>query len=175
MLLFWYFPCQELVSFGQFLCFNNFFESLLLLFSLSFVLFFKLTHFQTMIIKLDANKFISYCLLLLLFCSKGFLCRWNSSWVSNHSLALIFWKAWYYRGTWHALQTISKEVGILGLYKGLGTTLFVCCYYQFNITWKCIFISYVISCISGANADCWVKYSNRVLFIWKLEIFLAVK
>lgn len=29
----------------------------------------------------------------------------------------------YYRGIWHALQTIIKEEGILGLYKGLGTTL----------------------------------------------------
>ncbi|XP_022637695.1 mitochondrial substrate carrier family protein B isoform X2 [Vigna radiata var. radiata] len=29
----------------------------------------------------------------------------------------------YYRGIWHALHTISKEEGILGLYKGLGTTL----------------------------------------------------
>ncbi|XP_041001042.1 graves disease carrier protein-like isoform X3 [Juglans microcarpa x Juglans regia] len=29
----------------------------------------------------------------------------------------------YYRGIWHALQTISKEEGILGLYKGLGATL----------------------------------------------------
>ncbi|KAG5053001.1 hypothetical protein AAZX31_02G236200 [Glycine max] len=29
----------------------------------------------------------------------------------------------YYRGIWHALHTISKEEGIFGLYKGLGTTL----------------------------------------------------
>ncbi|KAJ7964586.1 Mitochondrial substrate carrier family protein [Quillaja saponaria] len=29
----------------------------------------------------------------------------------------------YYRGLWHALQTIVKEEGILGLYKGLGATL----------------------------------------------------
>ncbi|XP_059456728.1 uncharacterized protein LOC132186722 isoform X2 [Corylus avellana] len=29
----------------------------------------------------------------------------------------------YYRGIWHALQTICKEEGILGLYKGLGATL----------------------------------------------------
>ncbi|XP_020202265.1 mitochondrial substrate carrier family protein V isoform X2 [Cajanus cajan] len=29
----------------------------------------------------------------------------------------------YYRGIWHALQTITKEEGIFGLYKGLGTTL----------------------------------------------------
>ncbi|XVE69278.1 hypothetical protein DITRI_Ditri09bG0138900 [Diplodiscus trichospermus] len=29
----------------------------------------------------------------------------------------------YYRGIWHALQTICKEEGVLGLYKGLGTTL----------------------------------------------------
>ncbi|KAE9615027.1 hypothetical protein Lal_00048154 [Lupinus albus] len=29
----------------------------------------------------------------------------------------------YYRGIWHALQTIVKEEGVLGLYKGLGTTL----------------------------------------------------
>ncbi|GMI87184.1 hypothetical protein like AT3G55640 [Hibiscus trionum] len=29
----------------------------------------------------------------------------------------------YYRGLWHALRTICKEEGVLGLYKGLGTTL----------------------------------------------------
>ncbi|RDY08795.1 Mitochondrial substrate carrier family protein B [Mucuna pruriens] len=29
----------------------------------------------------------------------------------------------YYRGIWHTLHTISKEEGIFGLYKGLGTTL----------------------------------------------------
>ncbi|OIW02700.1 hypothetical protein TanjilG_29476 [Lupinus angustifolius] len=29
----------------------------------------------------------------------------------------------YYRGIWHALQTIVKEEGVFGLYKGLGTTL----------------------------------------------------
>ncbi|XWS56634.1 hypothetical protein CRYUN_Cryun09bG0102800 [Craigia yunnanensis] len=29
----------------------------------------------------------------------------------------------YYRGIWHALQTICKEEGVLGLYKGLGVTL----------------------------------------------------
>ncbi|KAJ7960182.1 Mitochondrial substrate carrier family protein [Quillaja saponaria] len=29
----------------------------------------------------------------------------------------------YYRGIWHALHTIVKEEGILGLYKGLGATL----------------------------------------------------
>ncbi|XP_038691186.1 mitochondrial substrate carrier family protein B-like isoform X2 [Tripterygium wilfordii] len=29
----------------------------------------------------------------------------------------------YYRGIWHALQTISREEGVLGLYKGLGATL----------------------------------------------------
>ncbi|XP_054788556.1 uncharacterized protein LOC129294323 isoform X2 [Prosopis cineraria] len=32
-------------------------------------------------------------------------------------------KVIYYRGVWHALQTISHEEGILGLYKGLGATL----------------------------------------------------
>ncbi|GLT75476.1 hypothetical protein SLA2020_471990 [Shorea laevis] len=30
----------------------------------------------------------------------------------------------YYRGLWHALQTICREEGRLGLYKGLGATLF---------------------------------------------------
>ncbi|XP_044508350.1 mitochondrial substrate carrier family protein B-like isoform X1 [Mangifera indica] len=30
----------------------------------------------------------------------------------------------YYRGIWHALQTICREEGVLGLYKGLGATLF---------------------------------------------------
>ncbi|MBA0629740.1 hypothetical protein Godav_024249 [Gossypium davidsonii] len=29
----------------------------------------------------------------------------------------------YYRGIWHALRTICKDEGVLGLYKGLGTTL----------------------------------------------------
>ncbi|XP_059297386.1 uncharacterized protein LOC132050246 isoform X1 [Lycium ferocissimum] len=29
----------------------------------------------------------------------------------------------YYRGIWHALQTISREEGIAGLYKGMGATL----------------------------------------------------
>ncbi|KAJ0102635.1 hypothetical protein Patl1_06467 [Pistacia atlantica] len=29
----------------------------------------------------------------------------------------------YYRGIWHALQTICREEGVLGLYKGLGATL----------------------------------------------------
>ncbi|KAJ6357648.1 hypothetical protein OIU78_005486 [Salix suchowensis] len=29
----------------------------------------------------------------------------------------------YYRGIWHALQTISREESVLGLYKGLGATL----------------------------------------------------
>ncbi|XP_075671253.1 uncharacterized protein LOC142640840 isoform X2 [Castanea sativa] len=29
----------------------------------------------------------------------------------------------YYRGIWHTLQTITKEEGVLGLYKGLGATL----------------------------------------------------
>ncbi|XP_060175475.1 mitochondrial adenine nucleotide transporter ADNT1-like isoform X2 [Lycium barbarum] len=29
----------------------------------------------------------------------------------------------YYRGIWHALQTISREEGIVGLYKGMGATL----------------------------------------------------
>ncbi|XWS74907.1 hypothetical protein CRYUN_Cryun01aG0038800 [Craigia yunnanensis] len=29
----------------------------------------------------------------------------------------------YYRGIWHALQTICKDEGVLGLYKGLGATL----------------------------------------------------
>ncbi|XP_038678872.1 mitochondrial substrate carrier family protein B-like isoform X2 [Tripterygium wilfordii] len=29
----------------------------------------------------------------------------------------------YYRGIWHALQTIRREEGVLGLYKGLGATL----------------------------------------------------
>ncbi|KAG6763717.1 hypothetical protein POTOM_031154 [Populus tomentosa] len=29
----------------------------------------------------------------------------------------------YYRGIWHALQTISREEGVFGLYKGLGATL----------------------------------------------------
>ncbi|KAK9031970.1 hypothetical protein V6N11_056255 [Hibiscus sabdariffa] len=29
----------------------------------------------------------------------------------------------YYRGLWHALQIICKDEGVLGLYKGLGTTL----------------------------------------------------
>lgn len=29
----------------------------------------------------------------------------------------------YYRGIWHALRTISREEGLLGLYKGLGATL----------------------------------------------------
>lgn len=29
----------------------------------------------------------------------------------------------YYKGIWHALQTISKDEGIFGLYKGLGATL----------------------------------------------------
>ncbi|GAB2299713.1 hypothetical protein Dimus_033768 [Dionaea muscipula] len=29
----------------------------------------------------------------------------------------------YYRGIWHALRTISREEGVLGLYKGLGATL----------------------------------------------------
>jgi hypothetical protein len=40
----------------------------------------------------------------------------------------------YYRGIGHALQTIIKEEGLLGLYKGLGTTLLVWCYNQFTIT-----------------------------------------
>ncbi|KAL2927320.1 Mitochondrial substrate carrier family protein B [Bienertia sinuspersici] len=31
--------------------------------------------------------------------------------------------ATYYTGIWHALRTISKEEGMLGLYKGLGATL----------------------------------------------------
>ncbi|KAJ8557637.1 hypothetical protein K7X08_003262 [Anisodus acutangulus] len=29
----------------------------------------------------------------------------------------------YYRGIWHALQTISREEGVAGLYKGMGATL----------------------------------------------------
>ncbi|KAI4382805.1 hypothetical protein MLD38_008719 [Melastoma candidum] len=29
----------------------------------------------------------------------------------------------YYRGIWHAFQTITREEGLLGLYKGLGATL----------------------------------------------------
>ncbi|KAF5729625.1 hypothetical protein HS088_TW21G01792 [Tripterygium wilfordii] len=37
----------------------------------------------------------------------------------------------YYRGIWHALQTISREEGVLGLYKGLGATLLVCFYLHY--------------------------------------------
>ncbi|KAL3732291.1 hypothetical protein ACJRO7_029031 [Eucalyptus globulus] len=33
----------------------------------------------------------------------------------------------YYRGIWHALGTISREEGLLGLYKGLGPTLLTVC------------------------------------------------
>lgn len=32
----------------------------------------------------------------------------------------------YYKGISHALRTISRDEGILGLYKGLGATLLVC-------------------------------------------------
>lgn len=32
----------------------------------------------------------------------------------------------YYRGISHALQTIARDEGIKGLYKGMGATLLVC-------------------------------------------------
>ncbi|KAG5599785.1 hypothetical protein H5410_031155 [Solanum commersonii] len=50
--------------------------------------------------------------------------RWRivpTSWLSN--IVINQTNVIYYRGIWHALQTISREEGIASLYKGMGATL----------------------------------------------------
>lgn len=72
----------------------------------------------------------------------------------------------YYRGIWHAIHTICREEGFIGLYRGLGATLLVSFYFILlflNTKWLHTLVLMVIAIetlLSDAGRG--TQYSNQL-------------